>query len=180
MVSELRLMGSDRATQTATRLDAHQSFLGLGSNLQSPLKQVELAIERVAKINGTDLTLQSSFYRSAPMGPQNQAAYVNVVLEINTFLSPLALLGELQAIEDDFGRDRSVGRWGPRIIDLDILLFDNWEIHLKNLKIPHPGLVKRDFVLVPLLEIAPLLCLPDGVALAEMANQMEEYELEKL
>ena len=155
-------------------------FLGVGSNLQEPERQVMLAIECVSKISRTNLLAQSSLYRSAPMGPQDQSAYINVVLKISTGTSPLALLGELQSIEDDFGRDRSVGRWGPRIIDLDILLFGRHELDLRKLKVPHPGLAERDFVLIPLLEIEPQLRLPNGTLLAELANQVPQYDLERL
>lgn len=156
------------------------SFLGLGSNLNDPKRQVSLAIEHVAKIPNTELLAQSSFYRSAPMGPQDQSPYINVVLKTSTALSPLALLGELQGIENAFGRDRSVERWGPRVIDLDILLFGKREVALKKINIPHPGLSERDFVLFPLLEIAPQLRLPNGTLLADLAEQVPKYNLERL
>ena len=114
------------------------------------------------------------------MGPQDQSSYINVVLKISTSLAPLALLGELQSIENAFGRDRSVARWGPRIIDLDILLFGQLELVLKKLRVPHPGLTERDFVVSPLLEIAPQLRLPNGKLLADYAAGVSSYGLERL
>lgn len=159
---------------------AEACFLGLGSNLDEPKHQVGLAIAQVAKIPSTNLLAQSSYYRSAPMGPQDQSSYINVVLKISTSLAPLALLGELQSIENAFGRDRSVARWGPRIIDLDILLFGQLELVLKKLRVPHPGLTERDFVVSPLLEIAPQLRLPNGKLLADYAAGVSSYGLERL
>lgn len=170
--------GSNRKTRSPTY--AQTSFLGLGSNLHDPKYQVSLAIEKVSKISGIDLVAQSSLYRSAPMGPKDQSFYINAVIKISTTLAALALLGELQCIENAFGRDRSVARWGPRIIDLDILLFANQEIALKKLVVPHPGLTERDFVVLPLLEIDPCLRLPNGKLLADLVAEVPQFDLERL
>lgn len=114
------------------------------------------------------------------MGQPGQADYINAVVALYCQLKPLILLGKLQSLEAEFGRDRSVGRWGPRIIDIDILLFGMREIGLKRLKIPHPGLVHREFVVFPLLEIEPSLSLPDGTALGAIAAGLTKKGLKRL
>ena len=157
-----------------------ESFIGLGSNLNDPTHQISRAIQRVSDIEKLTLMQQSSLYKSAPMGPQDQDPYVNAVIRVNTGLSPLALLGSLAAIEEEFGRDRSVGHWGPRVIDLDILLYAQQEIRLRRLIVPHPGLTEREFVVYPLLEIAPNLTLPGGARLTEVAAKTIPLTLQKL
>ena len=157
-----------------------ESFIGLGSNLNDPTHQISRAIQRVSDIEKLTLMQQSSLYKSAPMGPQDQDPYVNAVIRVNTGLSPLALLGSLAAIEEEFGRDRSVGHWGPRVIDLDILLYAQQEIRLRRLIVPHPGLTEREFVVYPLLEIAPNLTLPGGARLTEVAAKTVPLTLQKL
>lgn len=157
-----------------------ESFIGLGSNLNDPTHQISRAIQRVSDIEKLTLMQQSSLYKSAPMGPQDQDPYVNAVIRVNTRLSPLALLGSLAAIEEEFGRDRSVGHWGPRVIDLDILLYAQQEIRLRRLIVPHPGLTEREFVVYPLLEIAPNLTLPGGARLTEVAAKTIPLTLQKL
>jgi len=173
-------MSKSVTLQGNCRLKTYQSFVGLGSNLQDPVLQVDLATKRLRELDNIELVAQSSVYQSPPMGPQDQADYINVVLELRTSLSPLALLGELQAIENQFGRDRSVGHWGPRIIDLDILLYANREIDLKRLQIPHPGLCEREFMVIPLLEIAPTLSLLGGKRLLDSLGKMNTDMLQKL
>ena len=157
-----------------------ESFIGLGSNLNDPTHQISRAIQRVSDIEKLTLMQQSSLYKSAPMGPQDQDPYVNAVIRVNTGLNPLALLGSLAAIEEEFGRDRSVGHWGPRVIDLDILLYAQQEIRLRRLIVPHPGLTEREFVVYPLLEIAPNLTLPGGARLTEVAAKTIPLTLQKL
>ena len=157
-----------------------ESYIGLGSNLEDPKTQILRAIESIGEIGRLALTRQSSLYKSAPMGPQDQAAYINAVVLVETSLSPLALLGRLAAIEEAFGRDRSVGHWGPRVIDLDILLYGQQEIRLRRLTVPHPGLTEREFVVYPLLEISPELTLPGGRRLAEEAHKIPAQTLQKL
>ena len=159
---------------------ANQSYIGLGSNLNDPIHQVRAALAALDKIPGGELVRYSSLYESPPMGPQNQGNYINAVAEVRTRLTPLALLGQLARLEETFGRDRTVGHWGPRVIDLDILLFEQREFALKNLNIPHPGLEERDFVVVPLLEIAPALKLPNGRSLREIARELGQKSLKRL
>ena len=158
----------------------YQSYIGLGSNLNDPRRQVEAALESIDALSGVSILARSSLYESPPMGPPNQADYINAVAELRTSLSPLGLLGQLNAIEEAFGRDRSVGHWGPRIIDLDILLFADRQISIRRLQVPHPGLAEREFVVFPLLEIAPDLILPDGRSLSDLAGKLDPKSLKKL
>ena len=142
---------------TSTTITA---YLGLGSNLAEPrsqLKNARLAIRSIAQIKERAF---SSFYRSPPMGPQDQPDYVNAVMAITTDLSALALLCCLQKIEQEQGRDRSGVRWGARTLNLDLLLYGNQQINHPDLVVPHSGIRERAFVLYPLQEIAPTLILP--------------------
>ncbi|MGR8947562.1 MAG: 2-amino-4-hydroxy-6-hydroxymethyldihydropteridine diphosphokinase [Gammaproteobacteria bacterium] len=156
------------------------TYIGLGSNLHEPKNQVLKAFQRIAVLDKVVPVAQSSLYKSAPMGPQDQAAYINAVISIKTSLRPLCLLGRLAKIEEDFGRDRTVGHWGPRVIDLDLLLYGDKEIRLRRLTVPHIGLTEREFVVFPLLEICPDLVLPSGRALSEIAKHVPVNSLEKL
>ena len=158
----------------------HDCYIGLGSNLSDPRQQIDSAMARIAAIKRLELINYSSVYESAPMGPPDQANFLNAVAHVQTSLTPLALLGQLADIEQAFGRDRSVGHWGPRIIDLDLLLFGQREIKLRRLEIPHPGLMEREFVVFPLLEIAPNLRLPNGCALHEIAKKLDRKAVKRL
>ena len=148
-------------------------YVGLGSNLSDPKKQIHLAIDALANIEHCQLTNISSLYFSRPMGPQDQPDYMNAVAKITTQLSPLNLLDELQAIESLAGRVRKDNRWGARILDLDILLFDNEIIHNERLTVPHYGLELREFVLLPLAEISPELILPNGKNILALSQNIE-------
>lgn len=136
------------------------AYLGIGSNLDNPLAQVRLALKSLAAVPDTRLLGQSSLYRSAPLGPLDQPHYINAVASIETALDPLALLDALQAIELAQGRVRTGERWGPRTLDLDILMYGDEIISTERLTVPHPGLQQRNFVLYPLQELAPQLVLP--------------------
>jgi 2-amino-4-hydroxy-6-hydroxymethyldihydropteridine diphosphokinase len=137
-------------------------FIGIGANLGDPAAQVLEACARLARdISDTRLLARSRLYRNPPMGPQDQPDYVNAVARVVTWLEPPALLTELQRIETEMGRCRDGGRWGPRLLDLDILLYGAVRIDEPGLRIPHPGIAERDFVLFPLREIAPDLEIPD-------------------
>ncbi|MBA6336697.1 MULTISPECIES: 2-amino-4-hydroxy-6-hydroxymethyldihydropteridine diphosphokinase [unclassified Colwellia] len=137
-------------------------YVGLGSNLSDPQKQIELAVASLTQIKNTTLDGVSSLYFSRPMGPQDQPDYMNAVALLRTDLNPLDLLNELQAIENNAGRVRKDNRWGARILDLDMLLFDNETINHERLTVPHYGLELREFVLLPLAELSPKLTLPNG------------------
>ncbi len=130
------------------------AYIALGSNLADPRQQIAQAFEALAGLPHTRLVARSSLYRSAPMGPADQPDYINAVARLDTTLAPLALLDALQAIEQQQGRVRTGERWGPRTLDLDLLLFADTIIEDPRLTVPHPGLAQRNFVLYPLMEIA--------------------------
>lgn len=127
-------------------------FIGLGSNLDNPCHQLQQAIKALQNLRLTQYCQCSSFYSSTPMGPQDQDDFINAVVEINTELTPIELLNELQVIEHQQGRVR-LKHWGPRTIDLDILIFGDEMMQTDELVIPHPGLAERNFVLYPLAEL---------------------------
>ncbi|GAB7197581.1 2-amino-4-hydroxy-6-hydroxymethyldihydropteridine diphosphokinase [Dickeya oryzae] len=141
-------------------------YLALGSNLSEPLQQVRAALRALDAITQTRLVRCSSFYRSRPLGPQDQPDYLNAVAELQTGLSPEALLDNTQRIELKQGRVRKENRWGPRTLDLDILLFGDLTLHTERLTVPHYDMKNREFMLYPLAELAPELVFPDGEALA--------------
>ncbi|WP_415754696.1 2-amino-4-hydroxy-6-hydroxymethyldihydropteridine diphosphokinase [Pseudomonas leptonychotis] len=155
-------------------------YIGLGSNLATPLEQLHSALAALAALAHTTLVAQSSFYASDPLGPADQPRYVNAVAALDTTLSPLTLLDALQAIELEQGRTRKAERWGPRTLDLDILLFGNQQLDTPRLTVPHYHMHARAFVLYPLAEIAPTLRLPDGRALSELLDSCPFVGLEQL
>ena len=133
-------------------MNMNKVFIGLGSNLNDPLLQLEKAIEHLTKIKTLDVKNISGFYSSPPMGPQDQPDYINAVVEISTNLTAEQLLDELQKIENEQGRVRSE-RWGARTLDLDLLLYGNEIIISERLTVPHVGINERNFVLYPLSEL---------------------------
>lgn len=143
-------------------------YIGIGSNLHEPIRQVEVAIASLNKIPNSCVSCLSSIYRSAPLGVKDQPDFINAVAQIETGLGPHALLSHLQRIEREQGRVRDGTHWGPRIIDLDILLYGDECVSADDLLIPHPELRRREFVLYPLAEIAPDLALPDGVRVSAL------------
>lgn len=138
-----------------------QAFIGIGSNLADPLHQVQTAIAELAQLPKSTFLKSSSFYRSKPLGPSDQPDFINAVVSLETELAPLSLLDALQEIELKHGRVRDL-HWGPRTLDLDLLLYDSLELQSEKLVLPHHGLKNRIFVLKPLVEIAPELTLPSG------------------
>ncbi|MBU2156157.1 MAG: 2-amino-4-hydroxy-6-hydroxymethyldihydropteridine diphosphokinase [Gammaproteobacteria bacterium] len=155
-------------------------YIGLGSNLAAPLEQLRSALAALAALPQTDLIAQSSFYSSDPLGPADQPRYVNAVAALDTELSPLALLDALQTIELEQGRTRKAERWGPRTLDLDILLFGERQLDEPRLTVPHYHMHARAFVLYPLAEIAPTLNLPEGRPLRELLAACPFEGLERL
>lgn len=131
------------------------AYIGLGSNLQGPCGQVESAFDLLASIDETRFIARSSLYRSAPFGGIEQPDFVNAAASLLTRLSARQLLVELQAIEKRRGRDHGGARWGPRVLDLDLLVFGRQQIDEPGLTVPHPGIAERNFVSLPLLEVAP-------------------------
>ena len=135
-------------------------FIGLGGNLERPVDHIRSARDAIAALPLVREAGFSSLYRSAPMGPADQPDYVNAVMAVDTTLEPLPLLDHLQAIETAHGRVRLGERWGPRTLDLDILVFGDQEIRTNLLQVPHSGMTEREFVLYPLMEVAPDLAVP--------------------
>lgn len=153
------------------------AYIGLGSNLSDPQAQIISALTKLEQLTNCSVTQVSSLYFSRPMGPQDQPDYMNAVVALETNLSPIELLDQLQNIENESGRVRKDNRWGARILDLDILLFNEMVINSERLVVPHYGLKLREFVLLPLAEIAPSLLLPDGTSVLQLANQIEKNGL---
>ncbi|MBE0488239.1 MAG: 2-amino-4-hydroxy-6-hydroxymethyldihydropteridine diphosphokinase [Halomonas sp.] len=153
-------------------MNSHCAWIGLGSNLDDPRRHVELALEELDRLPLTRRLGASHCYVSRPHGPRDQPDFINAVALLQTRLSPLALLDQLQALEQRHRRVRA-RRWGPRTLDLDLLLFDDSVMSLPRLSVPHPELTHRAFVVMPLLELAPALSLPDGSRLAELAQTLE-------
>ena len=145
------------------------AYIGLGSNLDDPVRQIRAALTALAGIPASRLVASSALYQNPPMGPQQQPEFVNAVAGVLTCLPPEALLAAMQAIERAQGRRRDGPRWGPRTLDLDLLLYGDRRMQSPSLTVPHPGLAERPFVLVPLLELAPALRLPDGTLVSQLA-----------
>ncbi|MGI9289581.1 MAG: 2-amino-4-hydroxy-6-hydroxymethyldihydropteridine diphosphokinase [Pseudomonadales bacterium] len=155
------------------------AYIGLGSNLNNPIEQLKQALEALEGLDGCAIEQCSPLYWSTAVGPGEQPDYLNGVVHLQTRLSPQALLNALRNIEDAQGRTREI-RWGARTLDLDLLLYDDLVINSKELTIPHPHLHKRNFVVYPLYDIAPMLRLPDGRALSELVNQLPSTGLRPL
>ena len=152
-------------------------YIGLGSNLAQPAEQLQAALSALADLPDSQLIAVSSLYASKPLGPADQPDYVNAVAALDTALQ---LLDRLQQIELQQGRQRKAERWGPRTLDLDILLFGDQLIDLPRLQVPHYHLQERPFVLYPLAEIAPDLQLPDGRDLPTLLQNCPFQGLERL
>jgi 2-amino-4-hydroxy-6-hydroxymethyldihydropteridine diphosphokinase len=136
------------------------AYIGVGSNLDDPRAQLLSAFAKLAQIPATRAVLTSPIYRSQPFGPVKQPDFANAVVGILTQLAPRDLLAHLQAIELAQGRPREHERWGPRVIDLDLLVYGQQRLAEPELTVPHPGIVERNFVLYPLADIAPDLQIP--------------------
>lgn len=154
-------------------------YIALGSNLNQPIKQLQAALSAMAALPNTQLEKVSAFYQSIPLGPQDQPDYVNAVACLTTALSPLSLLDQLQQIENEQGRVR-VRRWGERTLDLDILLYADQVIRSERLTVPHYDMHNREFVIVPLYDIAPQLILPCGTPLATLYQPFKQHNMHKL
>jgi 2-amino-4-hydroxy-6-hydroxymethyldihydropteridine diphosphokinase len=135
------------------------AYAAVGSNLENPRDQVLDALTRLSALHGIHSVMASPLYRSAPMGPQDQPEFVNAVAGFVTELSPRELLDALLEIERGMGRNRGE-RWGPRIIDLDLIWMVGSSVDEPGLSLPHPGVSSRNFVLYPLADIAPTLKIP--------------------
>ncbi|MDK2580741.1 2-amino-4-hydroxy-6-hydroxymethyldihydropteridine diphosphokinase [Citrobacter portucalensis] len=140
-------------------------YIAIGSNLASPLEQVNAAIQAIGEIPDSRIMAVSSFYRTPPLGPQDQPDYLNAAVALETTLAPEALLDHTQRLELQQGRVRKAERWGPRTLDLDIMLFGDEVINTERLTVPHYDMKNRGFMLWPLVEIAPELLFPGNTPL---------------
>jgi len=154
-------------------MSEHNVYLGLGGNLSNPVEQLKVALKSINSLPNTELLKTSSFYASKPQGPQDQPDFVNTVCQISTSLEPGALLAALQRIELEQGKVKK-RHWGERLIDLDILLYDQLQMATQQLTLPHAHMHQRDFVLVPLAEIAPELEIPDQGSVVQLIEQLDE------
>lgn len=136
------------------------AYVALGSNLHGPANQVGQGLCRLTHLPATRLVARSGLWRSRPLGPQQQPDFVNAAAGLLTQLPAAELLAELKAIERLMGREQPVVRWGPRLIDLDLLVYGDVVCDEPGLTLPHPGAHQRNFVLAPLAEFAPDLCIP--------------------
>ena len=145
-------------------------YVGLGSNLASPLQQLQHCVNQLRELPHTELVQVSPFYGSTAIGPGEQPDYVNGVAHLHTTLTAGDLLEALQQLEQQQGRERGPVRWLPRTLDLDILLYGDQIINEPHLHIPHPRMQERNFVLLPLFDLAPTLTMPDGKALRDLVK----------
>ncbi len=156
------------------------AYVALGANLGEPVERVREALSRLEDISGTRCVSQSRLWRSRPLGPQDQPDYVNAVAGLLTTLEARPLLESLRGIEQAMGRVEPPMRWGPRLIDLDLLMLSTLCIDDPALKLPHPGLPERGFVLYPLAEIAPDLFVPGHGRVRHLQQQVPSDGLEPI
>lgn len=148
------------------------AYIAIGSNLASPLEQVNAAVQALSEIPQSRLVAVSAFYRTPPLGPQDQPDYLNAAVVLETFLDAETLLDNTQRIELQQGRQRKAERWGPRTLDLDIMLFGDEIINTDRLTVPHYDMKNRGFMLWPLFEVAPELTFPNGESLQTILQQL--------
>jgi 2-amino-4-hydroxy-6-hydroxymethyldihydropteridine diphosphokinase len=156
------------------------AYVALGSNLDDPRMQIERAFAALESLRESRLVARSSFYRSPPLGPVPQPDFVNAVAGMLTTLDAPAMLAELKSLEEVLGRERPVVRWGPRRIDLDLLVHGDARIDEPGLKVPHPGIGERAFVLAPLAEIAPDLEVPGLGRVGTLLARVDQAGLERI
>jgi 2-amino-4-hydroxy-6-hydroxymethyldihydropteridine diphosphokinase len=148
------------------------AYIAIGSNLASPLEQVNAAVQALGEIPQSKIVAVSSFYRTPPLGPQDQPDYLNAAVALETSLDAETLLDNTQRIELQQGRVRKAERWGPRTLDLDIMLFGHETINTERLTVPHYDMKNRGFMLWPLFEVAPDLIFPDGIPLRTILDNL--------
>ncbi len=156
------------------------ALVAIGSNLSEPQRQVGTAFEALAAMPDARLVLRSRSWRSRPMGPQDQPDFVNAVAGLVTTLAPRELLAELKSIERRMGRTEPAVRWGPRVIDLDLLLVGELQSAEPDLTLPHPGLHQRNFVLYPLAEIAAEFWVPGHGRVRSLQQRVSAEGIEPL
>lgn len=156
------------------------AYIGLGSNLGDPVARLRAALEALAGLPEVTALVASPFYRTAPFGPVAQPDFVNAVAGLLTTLEPEALHTGLRGLEQRLGRRPPRERWGPREIDLDLLVHGTAVRGTAELTLPHPGIPQRDFVLYPLRDIAPDLLVPGLGAVRELAARVDDRGAERL
>ncbi len=149
------------------------AWLGLGSNLQQPAAQLRRALNRLGETEGIEILATSSFYRTPPWGDEQQDDFINAVVQIETSLDPVPLLRVLQSIENEMGRQPSGRRWGPRLIDIDLLLYGGQQYRSAELELPHPRMHERAFVLMPLCELDARLEIPVRGTVEKLLQQLD-------
>ena len=161
----------------------HVAYIALGSNLAGnldcPASQVIRAFQGINDLPKTKLVKRSSLYQSAPVGYHHQPDFINAVAEISTQLSPEALLEKLLNIENEAGRERPFAN-APRVLDCDLLLYGDIEMHTESLTLPHPRMFERGFVLLPLSEISPNLTSPSGESIVKLALAYQNQGIKKI
>ncbi len=155
-----------------------RAYIGLGSNLDHPIEQVETALQELDKLPDCQLAAASPLYRSRPLGLP-QPDYINAVAALDTRLEPIELLDQLQELEQQHKRER-LEQWGPRTLDLDLLVYGAITMAHPRLQLPHPELHRRNFVLYPLADIAPTLVLPSGISVEALLEHTPRDGLEPL
>ena len=156
------------------------AYVALGSNLADPIRQVQAAFAALDGLPGSQLIARSGLWRSRPMGPQDQPDFINAAAGLLTSVEPRALLASLQAIERQLGKTAPAVRWGPRVIDLDLLVFGDLRISEEGLVLPLPGLHRRNFVLYPLAEIAAELQVPGLARVSRLRDGVPAAGIERL
>lgn len=154
-------------------------YLSLGSNAGDRRQMLERALARLEASGQVIVLRQSSLYETEPVGKTDQPWFYNLVAEIQTRLTPHELLDLAQAVERDLGRTRDV-RWGPRTVDIDIVLYGGEQVSTPRLAVPHPEMARRRFVLLPLVEIAPDLALPDGRRVDALLRDLQDQEVRRV
>lgn len=156
------------------------AYIGLGSNLDGPRARIELAFDALARLDDVVFIMRSRFYGSKPLGPQDQPDFINAAAGLLTTLSARALFQCLQSIEKLLGKTTPGQRWGARRIDLDLLVFGTQQIAESDLQVPHAGVSSRNFVLYPLLDIAPELLIPGQGRVRDLAQRVNADDITPL
>lgn len=170
----------DRSPSAAPSTALVRAYIGLGSNLDGPVAQVTRAFAALERLPCSHWVRASSLYRSRPLGDADQPDYVNAVAVVDTRLDARALLDELHRIESAQGRVRGAGRWDSRTLDLDLLVFGEERHGGGTLRVPHPGIAEREFVLVPLCEVAPDLVVPGLGHVRDCLRRIDARGLQRL
>lgn len=147
--------------------------------MEDPKKQLQCALKEISEWKHSTVTGISKFYTNPPLGPQDQPSFINGVIRIETSLNPISLLDELQALEKLHHRVRNI-HWGPRTLDLDLIMYGSEEINQERLIVPHPQMEQRNFVLKPLLDIDEELTLPNGKKIADLCKKLDCKDLEEI